>query len=122
MVCTLFSSEYLILMTTMTQTEIQKNIIMSAIEDIKAVDPIAFYVSNLVGYTDWIVITTGTSSRHVKAISDKAEIAMKNAGFKPLGSEGAQESEWILIDFGDVILHVLSAEMRDFYQLEKLFS
>lgn len=108
-------------MTTI-QTETQKNIIMSAIEDIKAVAPVAFYVPHLVGYTDWVIVATGTSSRHVKAIADKAEIEMKNAGFKTFSIEGEQECEWILVDFGDVILHVLSAEKRDFYQLEKLFS
>jgi ribosome-associated protein len=98
-----------------------KNTILTAIDDLKGVDAKAFLVDNIVGYTDWIVIVTGTSTRHTKTLAHKVEEKVRiDLNIKAIGTEGESEGEWVLIDFGDVVVHVLTAEMRDYYQLEKL--
>ena len=64
----------------------------------------------------------GTSSRHVKAVADRVEEAVKALGVRPVGVEGAQSAEWILVDLNDVIVHVMMPETRRFYDLERLWS
>ena len=73
-------------------------------------------------FTDYMVIATGTSDRHIKALCNYVSVALKEKGMVPRGIEGAQGSEWVLMDLGDVILHVMTAQTREFYQLEKLWS
>ncbi len=85
-------------------------------EDIKAVD-----VRKLTSIADFMVIATGRSSRQVKGLADRVLEAARDKQLKPLGVEGEQTAEWILIDFGDVIVHVMQPETRLFYQLEKLW-
>ncbi len=104
---------------TLTPDE-QKALIFKVLEDMIAINPLAFFVQPQVGYTDWVIISSGRSTRHVKSIADKAEAVLREAGIKALGMEGDKEAEWVLVDFGDVILHVLTEDMRTFYQLEKL--
>ena len=70
---------------------------------------------------DFLVIATGTSSRHVKSLCDYVVKEMKQRGKRPLGVEGEQGSDWVLVDLGDVILHVMTAQARELYQLEKLW-
>jgi ribosome-associated protein len=72
--------------------------------------------------TDYMVVVTATSERHAKALSGYVLEKIKKQGFVPLGVEGQQGSDWVLLDLGDVILHVMTAKARDFYQLEKLWS
>ena len=71
--------------------------------------------------TDYMVIVTGTSERHIKSMSDYVIENVKKQGFTPLGVEGEQGSDWVLVDLGDVILHLMTAQTREFYQLEKLW-
>lgn len=73
-------------------------------------------------FTDYMVIATGTSDRHIKALCNYVSLALKEKGVVPRGIEGAQGSEWVLMDLDDVILHVMTAQTREFYQLEKLWS
>ena len=72
--------------------------------------------------TDYMVLATSTSERHAKALSDYVVEKVKENGFTPLGIEGQQGSDWVLVDLGDVILHIMTAQAREFYQLEKLWS
>jgi ribosome-associated protein len=72
--------------------------------------------------TDYMVLATSTSERHAKALSDYVVEKVKENGFMPLGVEGQQGSDWVLVDLGDVILHIMTAQAREFYQLEKLWS
>lgn len=79
-------------------------------------------VGNLVSYTDLFVILSGRSDRHVLAIADAIEVAMKARGVTPIGVEGRQAGSWVLLDFGSVVVHVFDPQTRDFYDLERLWS
>ena len=68
------------------------------------------------------MVATGTSNRHVKALSDNVADEAKQRGVRPLGVEGQDSSEWVLVDFGDVVVHVMLPATRDFYDLERLWS
>ena len=72
--------------------------------------------------TDWLIIATGSSSRHVKSLANNVVTEAKNAGQRPLGSEGEIEGEWVLVDLGDVIVHVMQRQVREYYDLESLWS
>ena len=72
--------------------------------------------------TDFMIVVTSTSERHAKALSDYVLEKVKDKGLVPLGVEGSKGSDWVLVDLGDVILHVMTAQAREFYQLEKLWS
>ena len=97
-------------------------LITETMEDLKAEDVQTFDVRALTTMTDYIIIASGRTGRQVKAIADKLIEAAKTRQIKPLGVEGQQQAEWILIDFGDVIAHVMHPVTRDYYQLEKLWS
>lgn len=99
-----------------------KHIIINALEDLKAKDIVCLDVENLTSVTDYMIVATGTSSRHIKSIALKVLETTKKHGFSSLGTEGNHASDdWILIDLGDAIVHVMLAEARDFYQLERLW-
>ena len=94
---------------------------VAAVEDLKAQDVRVLDVRSLTALMDWMVICTGTSNRHVKSIADNVVEKAKAAGTRPLGVEGIAQSEWVLVDLGDVVVHVMQAQTRAFYQLEKLW-
>ncbi len=96
-------------------------LVMAALDDRKAVDPVALDVSRLTELTDRMVIATGTSNRHVKAIVDNVLLAAKRSGAEILGTEGREQNDWVLIDLADVVVHVMSREARRFYDLERLW-
>lgn len=97
-------------------------LIKTALADIKAQDVIALDVRNMTSIADHIVIASGTSSRHVKSIADRVIEQVKEAGARPLGIEGDAMSDWVLVDIGDVVLHVMTPATRQFYDLERLWS
>jgi len=101
---------------------ILKKIIMDTMADLKAVDVKIFEVRSLTTVTDYMVIASGRSNRQVKAIAEKVIEAAKQNKIPPMGVEGRQQAEWILIDFGDVIAHVMHPAARAYYQLEKLWA
>ena len=93
-----------------------------ALEDLKAVDPVVMDVRSLSSVMDYLVIASGTSSRHVKSLADSVLMKAKEQGLRPLGVEGERVGEWVLVDFGDVVVHVMQPAARSFYDLERLWS
>lgn len=88
----------------------------------KATDVVALNVAETLVVTDYFLIMTGTNDRQVHAIADAVEDALREAGVKPIGREGERELKWVLLDYGDFVIHVFQAQERDFYRLEKLWS
>lgn len=97
-------------------------VIVDALEDVKAIDIRTLDVRELTSVVDTMIIATGTSTRQVKALADNVSREAKEAGFKPLSSEGQDSAEWVLIDFGDISVHVMLPEARELYDLERLWS
>ena len=98
-----------------------RKLVEAALDELKAVNLKVIDVQGLTTITDFIIIVTGTSNRHVKSISDNVLKRCAKQGVKPIGVEGEREAEWILIDLGDIVVHVMQAQTRDFYNLEKLW-
>lgn len=96
-------------------------IIYDTLVDHKAQEVCLFDVRHLTSITDHMLVCTGTSTRHVKALSDYVIEASKKAGVMPLGTEGERDAEWILVDLGFVVVHIMLASTRAFYNLEKLW-
>ncbi len=96
--------------------------VIKALEELKAVDIKKLDVKRLTSITDMMIIASGTSNRQVKSLADKVIEETKRISVIPLGTEGHQEGEWVLIDLGDVIVHIMHPKTRDYYQLEKLWS
>ena len=98
-----------------------KKYILNVLEDNKAQDITLVDVTNKSSVTDLMFIASGRSTRHVKAIADNLVTKLKKNKIKPLGVEGYNRPEWILIDYGDLLVHVMHPETREFYSLEKLW-
>ena len=94
----------------------------SSLEDMKARDLRVLDVRTLTSVTDYLVIASGTSDRHVRSLSDKLIEAAKQSGQPPLGVEGQDAGEWVLIDLEDVVVHVMQPRVREFYKLEDLWA
>jgi ribosome-associated protein len=90
--------------------------------ELKGRDIVALDVAKLTDITDFMVIASGTSNRHVKALVDQVTEDAKAAGCPPAGVEGRETNEWVLVDLGDVLVHVMQAASREFYDLERLWS
>lgn len=97
-------------------------IVLTALDDMKGVDVRVIDVRDLTSITDRMVIVSGTSTRHVKALAENVALQAKQHGYKPLGIEGENAAEWVLVDLADVVVHVMLPKIRDFYALEKLWS
>lgn len=96
--------------------------IRQLLDDAKASNIVSLDVAKISSIADYMVIATGTSARHVSAVADRLIDSLKKNGVRAWGAEGQDTGEWVLVDFGDVIVHIMQAETRDFYQLEKLWS
>ncbi|MFA0811617.1 ribosome silencing factor [Microbulbifer epialgicus] len=99
-----------------------KDIALKALEDLKGKDIVALDVSELSDVMDNLVICTGTSSRQVKSLAENVVDELKLEGVRPIGVEGKEQGEWVLVDYGDLVVHVMLADVRNFYDLEKLWS
>ena len=104
------------------EAEAQKNLVVEALEDLKAVNTVTLDVQGLTDVMDYLVITSGTSNRHVKSLADNVCMEAKREGVRPLGVEGEGAGDWVLVDFGDVVVHVMLPAVRDFYDLERLWA
>ena len=98
-----------------------REIILEGLVDGKALDLKVFEVRDLTSIADYIVIATGTSTRQVKALSQRVSTLVKDAGYLVYGIEGEIGYEWVLVDVGDVLVHIMHPDTRAFYQLERLW-
>ena len=95
--------------------------VTSALEDMKAVNVRVLDVRGLTDVADTMIIASGNSDRHVRSIAERVSQQAKAAGFRPLGTEGARDGEWVLVDLQDVLVHVMLPRVREFYGLERLW-
>lgn len=96
-------------------------IVIDAIEDVKGSGIRTIDVAGKSSVSDTLIIASGNTARQVKAIADNVVEKVKHAGVQPLGVEGEQHAEWVLVDLGDIVVHVMQPSIRDFYNLEKLW-
>ena len=99
-----------------------KQLVLDTLADMKARDISVMDVRGKTTVTDYMIVASGTSDRHVKAIAETVAFRAKEAGEPPLGTEGVNEGEWALIDLNGVVAHVMLPKVRDFYNLERLWS
>jgi len=102
-------------------TEDLKAMVLAALEDAKANDVRQLDVRRLTDITDWMVVASGTSTRHVLALADHVRAQVKAQGLSPIGTEGESGSDWVLLDYGDVVVHLMLPDTRGFYDLEGLW-
>jgi len=108
--------------TEAVTTEQLKQWVITALEDLKAQDIQILDVHGMTSITDLMIVASGTSDRHIKALADNVVEAVKKHGVQPIGVEGESSREWVLVDLGDIILHVMHPQTRAFYNLEKLWT
>jgi ribosome-associated protein len=95
--------------------------VAAALDDMKAVNVKVLDVRGLTDIADTMVIASGTSDRHVRSIAENVARKAKEAGYRPLGTEGARDGEWVLVDLTDILVHVMLPRVREFYGLERLW-
>jgi len=98
-----------------------KNVVLGALDDMKALEVRILDVRGLTDIADYMVIASGTSDRHVRSVAQRVVEKTKEAGFRPHGVEGQQDADWVLIDLHECIVHVMLPRVREFYGLEKLW-
>lgn len=99
-----------------------KQLVMESLEDDKAEDPTVIGLAGKTSIADFMIIASGRSSRHVAAIAEHLEARLKKSGVPKVGVEGKSHADWVLLDAGDVIVHVFRPEVRAFYNLEKMWA
>lgn len=108
-------------LTSAQEVDACLEIVRLALADVKAQNIVELDVRGISNVSDVLVITTGTSTRHVKALANNVSEECKKAGFRPIGMEGERDAEWILVDLGLVVVHVMLPTARTFYDLESLW-
>jgi len=98
------------------------DLVTEALETLKGLDITVIDITEKSSIADAMMVATGTSKRHVSSLAESVRLSAKRADHAPLGFEGGDSSDWVLVDLGDVIVHVMTQEKRDFYALEKLWS
>lgn len=119
-------------MTTSQRTLVPRSLAMNskrlcklahkAIDELKGQDVVELDVRKLTDVTDYLLVVTGRSARQVKAIAENVIEKAKDAGVRPLGTEGLEDGEWVLVDLVDVVVHVMQPDARTYYELEKLWT
>ncbi len=97
------------------------DLVVAALEEVKAKDIVRLDVRELTTVTDYMIVASGTSNRHVRALADAVADKAREAGHRPAGIEGEEGSEWVLLDLRDTLVHVMLPRVREFYNLEKLW-
>jgi ribosome-associated protein len=97
------------------------DLVIDALEEVKARDIVKLDVRELTTVTDYMIVASGTSNRHVKALAEAVADKAREAGHRPAGIEGEDGSEWVLLDLQDALVHVMLPRVREFYNLEKLW-
>ncbi|MFK7887109.1 MAG: ribosome silencing factor [Gammaproteobacteria bacterium] len=105
----------------MTEQTDLRQLALDALDDLKAIDVRVLDVAKLTTITDHMIVASGRSDRHVRSLAQNVVTCAKQQGIQPVGVEGEKEGEWVLVDLGDVIVHVQTPRTRDFYNLEKLW-
>lgn len=103
------------------KTDQLKHLAIEAVNDLKAIDLTTMDVRGLTTITDFMIICTGRSNRHVKSIADNVIKKAKESGVSYIRTEGQKEGEWVIVDLADVIVHIMLPTMREFYNLEDLW-
>ena len=106
----------------MPEAETLRDLVTAALDEVKGLDLKVLDVRRLTPLADFMVVASGTSDRHVRALARNVVERAKAAGHLPLGVEGDREGEWVLVDLNDVVVHVMLPRVRDFYQLERLWT
>ena len=109
-------------MTAPEIDEALKHLVVDALDDIKGIEIVTLDVEGQTDIADFMVVASGTTNRQVKALTDSVVVKAKAAGYTVNGVEGDDNAEWVLIDLGDVICHVMLPKVREFYDLERLWS
>jgi len=104
------------------QIEQLKRLILNVLDDMKARDVSIMDVRNKTAVTDFMIVASGTSERHVKALAETVAFRAKDAGEPPLDTEGVREGEWALVDLNGLVVHIMLPKVRDFYNLERFWS
>ncbi len=99
-----------------------RDVVLKALNDGKGIDVVVLDVRKLCSFTDTMVVVTGNTGRQVNALAQRVLEAALSLGVKPIGSEGRESNEWVLIDFADIVVHVMQKDARQLYELEKLWS
>jgi ribosome-associated protein len=103
------------------QTEELKNIVLAGLNELKASDVSVLDVTDRTSVTDYMIIASGTSSRHVRSLAENVVAEVKEHGGHPLGVEGGTNADWVLVDLGAVVVHVMMPATREFYDLERFW-
>jgi ribosome-associated protein len=98
-----------------------EKLVLAALDDMKAVNVKLLDVRGLTDITDAMIVASGNSDRHVRAIADRVLEKAREAGRRPLGVEGTRDNEWVLVDLQDVLVHVMLPRVREFYAIEQLW-
>ncbi len=106
---------------THLRAEATRKLALEALQELKAENVVQLDVSGIASFTDYMIFASGNSTRHVGAIADSVIEAAKASGEAPRGVEGAEVGEWVLVDLGDVVVHIMLPEVRRYYELEKLW-
>jgi ribosome-associated protein len=98
-----------------------KDLVVAALEDLKGVDIQALKIDDISDFADYMVVVSGTSGRHVRSLASNVIDTLRQSDIRAIGSEGEELGEWILVDFADVVVHVMREEVRAYYEIEKLW-
>ncbi len=104
------------------QTEQLKQLVIDSLEEMKGNEIVVLDVRGNTSVTDFMIIASGTSNRHVASMANNVVVNVKEQGVRPLGVEGQSGSEWVLVDLGDIVVHIMQPATRQFYDLERLWS